>query len=186
MEWIIAILLILMIAGAIYTLHARDLISAIISYGIIGFALVIIFLFLQAPDLAIVQIVVEIITMIMMIAVVRNSNRDDLQEGATIKIKGQRYINIGSALYLLAAIALCGGLAYYFSLSIQALDPFGAHSTRMATAYIEKGAELTGSANLVTGILFDFRGYDTLGEATILLTAVIGILTVLRIKGKKT
>ena len=55
----------------------------------------------------------------------------------------------------------------------------------MSTAYIENAAEQTGSANLVTGVLFDFRGYDTLGEATILFTAVIGILTILRVKGKK-
>jgi multisubunit Na+/H+ antiporter MnhB subunit len=55
----------------------------------------------------------------------------------------------------------------------------------MSQAYLEGAAERTGSANLVTGVLFDFRGYDTFGEATILFTAVIGVLTVLRIKGKK-
>ena len=52
--------------------------------------------------------------------------------------------------------------------------------------YDKVPAEKTGSANLVTGILFDFRGYDTLGEATILFTAVVGILTILRLKGRKT
>ena len=55
----------------------------------------------------------------------------------------------------------------------------------MAKAYIEGAAERTGSANLVTGVIFDFRGYDTLGEATVLVTAVLGVLTILRIKGKK-
>ena len=55
----------------------------------------------------------------------------------------------------------------------------------MATGYIENAADKTGSANLVTGVVFDFRGYDTLGEATILFTAVIGVLTILRIKGRK-
>ncbi|MDP2423255.1 MAG: hydrogen gas-evolving membrane-bound hydrogenase subunit E [Bacteroidales bacterium] len=185
MEAIIAVLLILMIAGSIYTLHARDLLSAIVSYGIVGFALVIIFLFLKAPDLAIVQLVVEIITLIIMIAVIRNSSKEDLQERTTVKVEGVHYINLRSALYLLVTGILCIGLFYYFVKSIPGLEPFGVHTTRMATTYIEQGAELTGSANLVTGILFDFRGYDTLGEATILLTAVIGILTILRIKGKK-
>ncbi len=55
----------------------------------------------------------------------------------------------------------------------------------MSGAYLSKGAENTGSANLVTGVIFDFRGYDTLGEATILFTAVIGVLTVLRLRGRK-
>ncbi len=58
-------------------------------------------------------------------------------------------------------------------------------SLRMADPYIEGAAEKTGSANLVTGVVFDFRGYDTLGEATVLVTAVLGVLTILRIKGKK-
>jgi len=34
--------------------------------------------------------------------------------------------------------------------------------------------------NVVTAVLFDYRGLDTLGEATILFTAVSGVLTVLR------
>ena len=61
----------------------------------------------------------------------------------------------------------------------------GEHTLRMAKAYMNGAAEKTGSANLVTGVLFDFRGYDTLGEATILFTAAIGVLTILRIKGRK-
>ena len=56
---------------------------------------------------------------------------------------------------------------------------------RMADAYVNGAVEKTGSVNLVTGVVFDFRGYDTLGEATVLVTAVLGVLTILRIKGKK-
>jgi multicomponent Na+:H+ antiporter subunit B len=55
----------------------------------------------------------------------------------------------------------------------------------MSQAYLELGPERTGSSNMVTGVLLDFRGYDTLGEATILFAAAIGVLTVLRLKGKK-
>ena len=55
----------------------------------------------------------------------------------------------------------------------------------MAKYYIEGAAQKTGSANLVTGVVFDFRGYDTMGEAVVLVTAVLGVLTILRIKGKE-
>jgi multicomponent Na+:H+ antiporter subunit B len=65
------------------------------------------------------------------------------------------------------------------------LDHFGQGSLRMADAYVNGAVEKTGSTNLVTGVVFDFRGYDTLGEATVLVTAVLGVLTILRIKGKK-
>ena len=59
MEIILSILLVFMIIGAIYALYAKDLLSALISCGIVGYGLVICFLLLKAPDLAIVQIVVE-------------------------------------------------------------------------------------------------------------------------------
>lgn len=185
MEAIVAVLLILMIAGSIYTLHARDLLSAIISYGIVGFGLVIIFLFLKAPDLAIVQLVVEIITLVIMIAVIRNSTREDIQEKTTIQVEGKHYVNLGQVLFASGAIVLVVGLLYFFVQAIEGLDQFGTYTLRMSEVYVEQGVALTGSMNLVTGILFDFRAYDTLGEATILITAVMGILTILRIKGRK-
>ncbi|NYT05463.1 MAG: hypothetical protein GKC04_03695 [Methanomicrobiales archaeon] len=41
--------------------------------------------------------------------------------------------------------------------------------------FIQHGQEQTGGNNIVTDIVFDFRGFDTLGEATVLFTAVLGI-----------
>ena len=76
-------------------------------------------------------------------------------------------------------------LLYFFTLATKSLDIFGEGTLRMAKAYIEGASEKTGSANLVTGVVFDFRAYDTLGEATVLVTAVLGVITILRIKGKK-
>lgn len=184
MEALLAVIIILMIAGSLYTLHARDLLSAVISYGITGFGLVICFLLLQAPDLAIAQMVVEIITLIIMIAVIRISTREDLTERATINIEGVRYVNFRSAAYFFAGIVFIAGLMYYFVIATDMLPPFGTQTVRMAATYMEQGMALTGSANLVAGVIFDFRAYDTLGEATILITAVIGILTVLRLKGR--
>jgi multisubunit Na+/H+ antiporter MnhB subunit len=45
---------------------------------------------------------------------------------------------------------------------------------------IENAQEETGSNNVVAAVLFDYRGLDTLGEATILFTAVTGVLLLLR------
>ncbi len=46
--------------------------------------------------------------------------------------------------------------------------------------YLGEGANLSGGANIVTDIVFDLRGYDTLGEATVLFTAIAGALALLR------
>jgi multisubunit Na+/H+ antiporter MnhB subunit len=56
---------------------------------------------------------------------------------------------------------------------------------KMGKQYIEGALMRTGAANIVAAIILDFRGYDTLGEATILFTSVIAVLAVLRKVGKK-
>ncbi len=185
MEIVLSIVIVFMILGAIYALNAKDLLSALISCGIVGYGLVICFLLLQAPDLAIVQIVVETITLVIMVAVVLNSTREELKEKAVVNIDGVSYVHQRYIVNVILVVVFALFLLYFFEESILTLNRFGEHVTRMSTVYIENAAEQTGSANLVTGILFDFRGYDTLGEATILFTAVIGILTILRVKGRK-
>ena len=46
--------------------------------------------------------------------------------------------------------------------------------------YIEHGVEEVGGTNIVTDIVFDYRGYDTLGEATVLFTSIAGAVALLR------
>ncbi len=174
MEILLAIILVLMILGSIYILHAGDLLSAVISYGIVGFGLVVCFLLLRAPDLAIIQIVVETITLVIMIAVIIDSTRQELK--TVLSNKGIIFTSL--------IVLLLGAFAVYFYLAIKGLAPFGEHVMRMSQIYVDSGAESTGSANLVTGVLLDYRAYDTLGEATILFTAAIGVITVMRLKGK--
>ncbi len=55
---------------------------------------------------------------------------------------------------------------------------------RVANEYIKTGLAKTGATNIVAAIILDFRGYDTLGEATILFTAVMGVLAVIRKIGR--
>lgn len=53
--------------------------------------------------------------------------------------------------------------------------------TAMDDYFIEGSQDNETSANnVVTAIVFDYRGFDTLGEATVLFTAVTGVLVVLR------
>lgn len=186
METTLIIILILMIAGSLHALHAKDLLSAIVSYGVVGYSLVIAFLVLKAPDLAIVQIVVETIALIIMVSVLIISTRDDLEKSNTVIIKGQPYINVRNMGYIFFALLAGIVLIYFFNHVIGGLTPLGMHETRMASEYINNGVEGSGSVNLVTAVLLDYRAYDTLGEATILFTAVMGILAILRIKTRKT
>ncbi len=63
--------------------------------------------------------------------------------------------------------------------------PFGARSTKIGGYHIQKGREDTGATNIVTSVVLNYRGIDTLGEITVLFVAAVGLSTVLTISRKK-
>jgi multisubunit Na+/H+ antiporter MnhB subunit len=66
------------------------------------------------------------------------------------------------------------------------IHPFGDPSATAMDDYIIDNAQgQTGSNNVVASVVFDYRGLDTLGEATILFTAVTGVLLLLRAVKRK-
>ena len=54
--------------------------------------------------------------------------------------------------------------------------------TQMDDYFIKSSQEETGANNVVTGILFDYRGFDTLGEASVLFAAASGVILLFRRK----
>ena len=69
------------------------------------------------------------------------------------------------------------------------LPPFGAADTPMHThvapRYLQKSIEETLVPNVVTSVLASYRGYDTLGEVTVIFTAGVGVLLLLGIRGSR-
>ncbi len=59
-------------------------------------------------------------------------------------------------------------------------DPNSPASLHVTPRYIEKTIEETATPDMVTSVLADYRGYDTLGETTVILTAGIACLLLLR------
>lgn len=75
-----------------------------------------------------------------------------------------------------------------FTVSDQLL-PFGSFPERevgesIGQQILERAVIETGAANTVTSVIWDYRAYDTLGEATILFTAVVAIAALFRALGK--
>jgi len=58
-------------------------------------------------------------------------------------------------------------------------DPGAPAHRHVAPRYIEMAYRETGVPNMVTAILADYRGYDTLGELTVMFTACAAVLSVL-------
>ncbi len=61
--------------------------------------------------------------------------------------------------------------------------PFGTTRSRVREYYLDNGIKQTGAANIVTSVVVNYRGFDTLGEVTVLFLASIGLSAVLY--GKK-
>ena len=64
-------------------------------------------------------------------------------------------------------------------------DPCSPASIHVSPRYIEKTLEETATPNVVTSVLADYRSYDTLGETTVIFTAGISCILILRRRRKK-
>ncbi len=166
------ILLIFMIFAAIIAIEVKDLLSSVIAVGAVGFALCLALLILKAPDLAITQLVVEILCLIILI-------RATIKKDLPLVIEGRWVFNTVSTLIFV-------GIFLFFAwLALNEIPDFGQPIMGVGKKYLAEGVTKTGAVNLVTAVILDFRAYDTLGEATILFTSVIGIMAVLRRPGRK-
>lgn len=166
------ILLIFMIIGAVIAIEVKDLLSSIVAVGAVGLGLSIVFLILKAPDLAITQLVVELLALIILI-------RATLKKDLPFSMSGRWFLNTFITVVFVIAL-LC--VAYR---CFQDLPAFGYPVMRVASTYIKEGMAKTGATNIVSSVILDYRAYDTLGEATVLFTAVIGVLAIVRRTGRK-
>ncbi len=177
MELLLIFMLLFMILAGIVALWTDELLSAVIAVGAVGVGTSVAFLLLGAPDLAITQIVVEVVALVLLIKV-------------TIGVGVRTMSGMPSPKRLRLAAAVTVLLLLVMVRSFTGLPEFGSPVMERvddapSIVYLEEGLERTGSANQVMSVLLDFRAYDTLGEATVIFTAVFGALVLLRKKGKK-
>lgn len=165
------LLLLFMLLAGVVAVEVEDLLSSVIAVGAVGLGLSLAFLILKAPDLAITQLVVEILCLIILI-------RATIKKDLPLIKDGRWLFNTISTLLFIAFFLI---FAYF---ALKDLPQFGQPAMRVAKEYIEQGLKKTGATNIVAAIILDFRGYDTLGEATILFTAVMGVLAVVRKVGR--
>jgi len=171
-------LLFLMVIGAIIAIETSNLLSSIICVGAVGFLLSIAFLFLGAPDIAITQLVVEILCLIILI-------RATISRDLTA-VSGDREffgLVVTTSLVILVALVALTAFQDFPEFGSPVMDRFPDDAP--SVTYLSEGLEKTGAANIVTAVILDFRAYDTLGEATVLFCSILGALAILRRKAKQ-
>ena len=167
-------MLVLAVTAGILTVVVREHLKAAIAYGVIGYAIGVIFLIHHAPDVALVQLLVETmatVLIIIMLGRIRTRTRYNVITGLWT---GRHDYNVGIVRDLIVSIAI--GIAV-FIFSLTALQN---QSERQSIAewHLEH-ARVVNTEDVVGAIVADFRGTDTLLEIAVFTTAALGVLTLL-------
>ncbi|MCD6531698.1 DUF4040 domain-containing protein [bacterium] len=165
-------MLLLMIAGAIVAVEIKNMLSAVIAAGVVGFGVSVLFLFLKAPDIAITQVIVEVLSLIILIRVTTKADNEAIER------KIDSFANIAGLVFVGIFVGFC-------IWAFVDMTPFGTPLMRVSQHYLSAGLEETGAANMVAAVILDYRAYDTLGEAVVIFTSILGAFVILRSHGKK-
>ena len=153
------------ITGLITLLLAPSRLVAIVSLGVQGLAVAMLFLLFGAPDLAFTQFMVEILSVVILALVMTRLKLDlrDRREFEDFVRDGTISVAAGAALMVLLLVVVSGPL-----------------DTRLSDFFTQTSVAIAHGHNIVNVILVDYRGLDTLGEISVVMTAGIAVLALLR------
>ncbi len=161
----IAVWALLVVATLATVFTHRSRITAIICLSVVGLLISIIFVYLSAPDLALTQLSVEVVTILLLLLALFVLPKVAPPESSTLR-------KIRDA--TLAAIGGAGMGLISWAVMTRPQDSISDYYLENATYPVG------GGTNVVNVILVDFRGFDTLGEVAVLVLAAFGVYTMLR------
>ena len=156
--WVIAVV------GALATAVChRQRLVAVILVGVVGLATALTFAYFSAPDLALTQLSVEVVSTALMLMAL-----------ALLPLTGPKESSLSrrSRDILLSVLAGAGVTALMWAVLTRPLES-------IAWYYLAESVGRGGGSNVVNVILVDFRGFDTFGEITVLGIAAIGALSLM-------
>jgi multicomponent K+:H+ antiporter subunit A len=137
---------------------------SILALGLVGALVAIYFAWLSAPDLVLTQLLVEAVTTILVVLVLYY-----LPKRTTARESRGRLALDGTFALL---VGTCAAATIYAVMR----RPFES----ISSYHIANSLTQAGGGNVVNVILVDFRGYDTLGEITVLSIAAVGVLALVQ------
>jgi multicomponent Na+:H+ antiporter subunit B len=167
------ILLAFLVICALAAVQLRDLLSAIMLLTVYSLIMAVVWTRLNSVDVAFTEASVGAgITTILLIAALSRMKR---QEGVS-----PRRSRLASVPQLSAVFLVMGALLYGTVDMPSFGDPNAPTNVHVIPRYLEHGVHETGVENFVTAILAAYRGYDTLGETTVIFTAGMCVILLLR------
>lgn len=164
-DWVSLLLaVVMMIAALVTVIMHHNRVAALLVLGVVGLILSLAFVRFSAPDLALTQISVEVVTIILLML--------------ALYFLPQITPNDSEKSRIVRDILLAGGAGLGVGLLTLAIltRPY---DTGLADFFLANSVSGGGGTNVVNVILVDFRGFDTLGEITVLAIAGLGVYLML-------
>ena len=158
------------LGAAVRTKYQRF--AALIMVGVAGLTTVLTFAWFSAPDLALTQLVVETVTLVLILLGLRWLPR-------RLETVDPRRTTVQARLRRIRdfSIAVLGGVAMA---AVAWAVLTGSPDSEVGAFYMRNSLELAGGRNVVNVILVDFRGFDTLGEITVVGIVAMIVYALLR------
>jgi len=169
MLWLIAIACAL---GAAWQAKYHRL-AALTMVSVCGLMTCITFVWFSAPDLALTQLVVEVVTTVLILLGLRwlpRRNEDVAPLPSTLNRARARRLRD-----LVLSVLVGGGMALLSYAMLTRATP-----NAISSFYLGQSLPLGGGSNVVNVMLVDFRGFDTLGEITVLAAVALTVFALLR------
>lgn len=156
----------LMISATFLAVKTKSRLLAVISLGVVGYGVALIYVLYGAPDVAITQLVIETLTVVLFVLVLYRFPVFKGFSNNAVRIRdGIIASSVGLFMFLLVLIESN-------SSSLKSISSF----------FSDQSVPKAHGHNIVNVILVDFRGIDTMGEITVLAIAAIGVFALLKLK----
>ena len=167
-ELINLVLLGMLVVTALGVIFLKDLFTVVMLFGIYSFLSALIFVNLDAVDVAFTEAAVGAgISTVLMLGTLALTGRKE-------KISGH------NTLLPLIVVVMTGGALIYGTLDMPPFaNPDNPVHQHVALRYIQDSPQEVGLPNMVTSVLASYRGSDTLGETAVVFAAAIGVLSLL-------
>ena len=162
------VILLFMAVAVIGIVRSRNLFVVVMLTGIYSLLAATIFVILDAVDVAFTEAAVGAgISTVLFLGTLALTTREEKKP-------------VHNAWISLAVVAVTGAVLIYGTLDMPRYgDPAAPANHHVIPEYLEAGPQKTGVPNVVTAVLASYRGYDTLGEVTVIFTAGIGVVLLL-------
>lgn len=158
----------IVLAAALFTLRIRSRVGAVVGLGVIGAGVALFYVLFSAPDLAMTQVLVEVLAVFLFVLVFYSMPRTPQPRDPSPVSHAILSLLVGGTVAAVLLIAI-------------------AHQFRppVSEYFVERSVPEGHGRNVVNVILVDFRALDTLGEITVLTLAALGVFTLLRAGPRK-